>query len=107
MNVSFLKGAALCGLSLLLAGVGSAASAQAYRHLPTHRAYAPHRTYTAHRAYATRRAHERATILRQKAKYARAVAHGHPGVAERAHEKASMVRQHLRTQKRMHTMHNR
>lgn len=111
MTISIIKGTALCGLSLLLAGVGSAASAQAYHHSPmhrtyeAHRAYKAHRTYEAHKAYEARRTHEREAILRQKAKYARAVAHGHPHVAERAHQKASTIRHHIRAQKQMHTMH--
>ncbi len=97
MNVSFLKGAALCGLSLMLAGIGGAASAQTYHHGQTYH----HTPYHAHRA------HERAAIMRQKAKYARAVSHGHPGAAERAHLRASEIRHHIRTQRTMHMDHHR
>ena len=52
----------------MLAGIGSAASAQTYH---------PSQTYH-HTPYHAHRAHERAAIMRQKAKYARAVSHGYP-----------------------------
>ena len=93
MNVSILKGVALCGLSLLLAGVGSAASAQTYRH--------------ARPSYQSRQSRERAAILRQKAAYARAVANGRYRAAERAHLRASAIRQHVRTQRQTHTAYHR
>lgn len=91
MNVSIFKGLALCGLSLMLAGIGSAASAQSYRHSPN----------------PSNRARERAAIQRQKADYARAVANGRYRAAERAHKRASAIRRHIRTQRQTHTAYHR
>ena len=91
MNVSIVKGLALCGLSLMLAGLGSAASAQSYRHSPSQ----------------STRARERAAILRQKAAYARAVANGRYRAAERAHKRASAIRHHVRAQRTIHNDYRR
>ena len=85
MMISITKGLALCGLCALLAG---AASAQApdmpggFHHGPMH--------------------HARRAILRQKADYARDVASGHYGAAERAHLRAKAIRQHVRARHEMH-----
>ncbi len=91
MNVSIFKGLALCGLSLVLAGTGSAASAQSYRHSPDQ----------------THRSTERAAIQRQKAAYTRAVANGRYRAAERAHKRASEIRRDIRTQRQTHTAYRR
>ena len=86
--ISITKGLALCGLCALFAGAGAAASAQApdmpggFHHGPMH--------------------HARRAILRQKADYARAVASGHYGAAERAHLRAKAIRQHVRARREMH-----
>ncbi len=77
---SMIKGLALCGVSLLLAGT---ASAQDYGHPGMHRP-------------------ARQAIMHQKAVYARAVAHGNYGVAERAHLRAKAIRHHVRARRGMH-----
>ena len=76
------KSLALCGLSLLLAG---AASAQTYS-----------------RTYHHPAPHSARAIQRQKAIYARAVAHGNYARAERAHLRAKAIRHHTRTRRAMH-----
>ena len=77
---SIFKGLAVGGLTLLVAG---AASAQDYDHAGMHRP-------------------ARHAIMRQKADYARAVAHGNYGAAERAHLRARAIRQHVRARRDMH-----
>ena len=87
MTLSIAKGLALCGVCALLAGLGTAASAQGYGdHGPDH--HGPMH-------------HARQAVLRQKADYARAVAGGHYGAAERAHLRAQAIRHHVRTRHMM------
>ena len=88
MTISMTKGLALCGLCALFAGAGNAASAQSayhYGHGPMH--------------------HARPAIIRQKAAYARAVAHGNYRAAERAHLRAKAIRHHVRARRDMHMDH--
>ena len=82
---SMIKGIALCGLTVLLAG---AASAQGYDHFG-HPGMHP----------------ARHAIMRQKAAYARAVAHGNYGAAERAHLRAKAIRHHVRAHREMRMDH--
>ena len=89
MTLSITQGLALCGVCTLLAGLGTAASAQGgygdggpYHHGPMH--------------------HARQAVQRQKADYARAVASGHYGAAERAHLRAQAIRRHVRARRAMH-----
>ena len=91
MTLAATKGLALCGVCALLAGLGTAASAQGgygdggpgpYHHGPMH--------------------HARQAVQRQKADYARAVASGHYGAAERAHLRAQAIRHHVRARRMMH-----
>ncbi len=79
---SMIKGLALCGLTVLLAG---AASAQGYDH------YGHPGMHPARRA-----------VMHQKAAYARAVAHGNYAAAERAHLRAKAIRHHVRVRHEMH-----
>ena len=85
MTISMTKGLALCGLCALLAGAGSAASAQGDYHGDNHHGH-----------------HARRAIMRQKADYARAVAHGNYRAAERAHLRARAIRHHVRARRDMH-----
>ncbi len=82
MTLSITKGLALCGVCALLAGLGTAASAQGYGD----GAYRPH--------HPIRRAHR--AILRQKAAYAHDVRTGHYGAAEQAHLRAAALRHRIR-----------
>ncbi len=82
MTLAIAKGLALCGVCALLAGLGTAASAQGYGY----GAYRPH--------HPIRRAHR--AILRQKAAYAHDVRTGHYGAAERAHLRAAALRHRIR-----------
>ena len=82
MTVSMTKCLALGGLCALLATAGSVASAQG-----------PYPGGHMHRA--------RHAIMRQKAAYARAVAHGNYGAAERAHLRARAIRHHVRARRAM------
>ena len=93
MTLSITKGLALCGVCTLLAGLGTAAFAQGgygggygnggpHHHGPMH--------------------HARQAVLRQKADYARDVASGHYGAAERAHLRAQAIRHHVRARRMMH-----
>ncbi len=89
MTLSITKSLALAGVGLLLAGLGSAASAQGYGdgdHGPYH--HGPMH-------------HARVAVLRQKAAYAHAVATGHYGAAERAHLRAQAIRHHVRVRRMM------
>lgn len=79
---SMLKSLALCGLTVLLAGTASAQGDDHFGHPGMHPA--------------------RHAIMRQKAAYARAVAHGNYGAAERAHLRAKAIRHHVRTRREMH-----
>ncbi len=79
-----MKGLALCGMAVLLAG---AASAQGNDHFGgMHPGMHP----------------ARHAIMRQKAAYARAVAHGNYAQAERDHLRAKAIRQHVRARREMH-----
>lgn len=79
-----MKGLALCGMAVLLAG---AASAQGDNHFGgMHPGMHP----------------ARHAIMRQKAAYARAVAHGNYAAAERDHLRARAIRQHVRARREMH-----
>jgi hypothetical protein len=87
MTISITKSLALGGLCALMAGLGSAASAQGYGdHGPYH--HGPMH-------------HARAAVLRQKAAYAHDVATGHYGAAERAHLRAQSIRHHIRAHRMM------
>ncbi|MBV9849280.1 MAG: hypothetical protein JO250_06295 [Armatimonadetes bacterium] len=86
MTVWMTKGLVLGGLCALLAGAGSAAFAQGEYHHDFHHGHM-------HRA--------RRAIMRQKADYARAVANGHYGAAERAHLRARAIRHHIRARREM------
>lgn len=81
-----MKGLALCGMTVLLAG---AAFAQGDGHFG-----GPGMHPGMHPA--------RHAIMRQKADYARAVAHGNYSAAERAHLRARAIRQHVRARREMH-----
>lgn len=82
MTLSITKGLALCGVCALLAGLGTAASAQGYGD-GTYRPQHPIRR--AHRA-----------IQRQKAAYVHDVRTGHYGAAEQAHQRAIALRHRIR-----------
>ena len=84
MTISTMKGLALCGLCALLAAGGGVASAQ-----------------DDHPGAGHHHHHARRAILRQKAAYARAVANGHYGAAERAHLRARAIRHHVRARREM------
>ncbi len=95
MTLVITKGLALCGVCALLAGLGTAASAQGgygyggpgpYQHGPYH--HGPMH-------------HARQAVLRQKAAYAHDVATGHYGAAERAHLRAMAIRHHIRARRMM------
>ena len=92
MTLFATKGLALCGVCALLAGLGTAASAQDYGdggpgpHAPYH--HGPMH-------------HARMAVQRQKAQYARDVAAGHYGAAERAHLRAQAIRRHVRAHRMM------
>ena len=89
MTLSFTKSLALAGVGLLLAGLGSAASAQGY-------GYGDHGPYHHGPMH-----HARVAVLRQKAAYAHDVATGHYGAAERAHLRAQAIRHHVRVRRMM------
>ena len=94
MTLSITKGLALCGVCALLAGLGTAASAQGYGygdHGPYH--HSPYQHGPMH--------HARMAVLRQKAAYAHDVATGHYGAAERAHLRAMAIRHHIRAHRMM------
>lgn len=76
------KTLALGGLCAILAGLGTAASAQGYGG----GAYRPH--------HPVRQAHR--AIQRQKAAYAHDVRTGHYGAAEQAHRRAMALRHRIR-----------
>lgn len=86
---TILKSVALCGVCALFAGIGGAASAQGDY---GHGGYGDHHGPMHH---------PRQAVLRQKAIYARAVAHGHYAAAERAHLRASAIRHHVRAHRAM------
>ena len=85
MKISITKTIALGGLCALLAGAVGAASAQDYGAPGMH-----------HGAM-----HPRRHIQRLKAAYARDVASGHYGAAEKAHLRARAIRQHARARRDM------
>lgn len=90
MTLSITKGLALCGVCALLAGLGTAASAQGYGGDGDH---GPYHHGPMH--------HARMAVLRQKAAYAHDVATGHYGAAARAHLRAQAIRHHVRTHRMM------
>ena len=85
MTVWMTKGLVLGGLCAALAGMGSSAFAQG---MGDH-----HDFHHGH--------HARRAIMRQKARYARAVAHGNYAAAERAHLRARAIRHHIRARREM------
>ena len=86
MMISMMKGVALCGLTVLLAGAASAQGDDHFGGPGMHPGMHP----------------ARHAIMRQKADYARAVAHGNYGAAERAHLRAKAIRHHVRVRREMH-----
>ncbi len=89
MTLAIAKGLTLCGVCALLAGLGTAASAQGY-------GYGDHGPYHHGPMH-----HARVAVLRQKAAYAHDVATGHYGAAERAHLRAQAIRHHVRARRMM------
>ena len=85
MKISITKTLALGGLCALLAGAAGAASAQEYNASGMH-----------HRPM-----HARRHIQHLKAAYARDVASGHYGAAQKAHLKARAIRMHVRAHREM------
>lgn len=87
MTLSITKGLTLCGVCALLAGLGTAASAQSgYGQGYGDGNYRPH--------HPIQRAHR--AIERQKAAYAHDVRTGHYGAAEQAHLRAAALRHRIR-----------
>ena len=83
---SMMKGLALCGMAVFVAGAASAQGDGQFGGPGMHPGM--------HRA--------RHAVMRQKAAYARAVAHGNYAAAERDHLRAKAIRQHIRARREMH-----
>lgn len=83
---SMMKGLALCGMAVLVAGAASAQGDDHFGGPGMHPGMHP----------------ARHAIMRQKAAYARAVAHGNYAAAERDHLRARAIRQHVRARREMH-----
>ena len=106
MTISMTKGLALCGLCALMAGAGTAASAQGdYQRGGYHQGDQRQGDFRHDDARGDGdhgpRHHARQAIMRQKMAYGRAVAHGNYRAAERAHLRARAIRHHVRAHREM------